>query len=118
MKYSILMVFIAGLVLGTASLSSDADRHKGVGSQDQAQVQQQNKDRLHDNERIQQQEEIKLKDEKIYGYKLMSPEELNQYRERLRLMKTEEERTRFEAQHRDEMQKRAQALNVKIEDAD
>ena len=48
----------------------------------------------------------------------MSAEELNQYRERLRLIKSEEERLKFEAQHREEMQKRAQALQIKIEDAE
>lgn len=122
MRYSILVMFIAGMVLGAASLTSDAGQQKGAGAQDRTQdqthVQQQAKDRLHDKERIQQQEGVKLADEEIYGHTLMSPEELNQYRERLRLAKTEEERIRVEAQHREEMQKRAQALNIKIEDAE
>ena len=122
MKYSILTVLVAGTVFGVASISSDADQHKGGGSkdaaQDQTHAQQQDMDRLHDKDRIQQEERMKLKDEDVFGYKLMSPEELNQYRERIRLMKTEEEKNRFEAQHREEMQKRAQALNIEIEDAD
>lgn len=122
MRYAILVVFVAGMALGAASLTSVADQQKGVGArdhtQDQSQVRQQDKDRLHDKERIQEQERIELRTEEIYGYKLMSPEELNQYRERLRSTRTEEERTRLEAQHREEMQKRAQALNVKIEDAE
>ena len=124
MKYPILAVFAVGAAFGAASIVSDADQQKGGGSQDRAQdqshVQQQDMDRLHDKDRIQEQEQeqAKLKDEDIYGYKLMSPEELKQYRERHRLMKTEEERARFEMEHREQMQKRAQALNVKIEDAD
>ena len=122
MKYAILTAIVAGMVLGTAPMTSYADQHKGSESkdraQDQAHVQQQEMDRLHDKERIRQEERLRPEDEKIYGHKLMSPEELNQYRERLRLMKTEEEKTRFEAQHREEMQKRARALNVELEDAE
>jgi hypothetical protein len=53
----------------------------------------------------------------IYGGKLMSVEERNEYRERLRLIESDQERARFEAQHREEMQKRAQALQIEIEDA-
>lgn len=121
MKHAILTVLVAGMVLGTASMTSNADQHKGGGSkeraQDPAHVQQQEMDRLHDQERIRQEERLRLEDEKIYGHELMSPEELNQYRERLRLMKTEEEKARFEAQHREEMQKQAKALNVELEDA-
>jgi hypothetical protein len=33
-------------------------------------------------------------------------------------MKTEEERARFEMEHREQMQQRARALNVEIEDAE
>jgi len=54
----------------------------------------------------------------IYGGNLMSVEERNEYRERLRTLSSDEERARFEAQHRDEMQKRAQALQTEIEDAE
>lgn len=53
----------------------------------------------------------------VYGGKLMSVEERNEYRERLRQIESEEERLRFEAQHREEMQKRAEALQIEIEDA-
>ena len=69
-------------------------------------------------EHKQSQDQLQLKDEDIYGHKLMSPEELHQYRERLRALKTEEERNRFEAQHREEMQTRAKALQIELEDAD
>ena len=126
MKYPILAVLAVGAAFGAASIISDADQQKGGGSQDRAQdqshVQQHDMDRLHDKDRIQEQEQeqeqTKLKDEDIFGYKLMSPEELHQYRERHRLMKTEEERARFEMEHREQMQKRAQALDVEIEDAE
>ncbi|MEJ2273137.1 MAG: hypothetical protein P8Y01_00930 [Woeseiaceae bacterium] len=122
MKYPVLAVFFVGMVLGAASITSDADQQKRGGSQDGAQDQshaeQQDVYRLHNKHRIREQEPLKLQDEDIYGHKLMSPEELKHYRKRLRLMKTEEEKTRFEAEHRDQMQKRAQALDIEIEDAE
>jgi hypothetical protein len=117
-----LAVLVTGAVLAVAAISSDADQHKGGGTQDRAQDQShvgmQDKDRLHDRERIQPQDPPKPEDKEIYGYKLMSPEELNRYRERLRLIKTEKERLEFEARHREAMQERAQALDIKIEDAE
>jgi hypothetical protein len=115
-------VLLIGAVLGVAAISSDAVQQKGGGAQDRGQDQpqlgMQDKDRLHDRDRTRLQDPSKLKDEDIYGHKIMSPEELNRYRERLRLLKTKEERVKFEAQHREEMQKRAQALQIKIEDAE
>lgn len=54
---------------------------------------------------------------KIYGGELMSVQERNAYRERLRLYDTEEGVQKFQAQHREEMQKRAAALGRDIEEA-
>ena len=75
MKYAILTALVAGMVLGAAPMTSNADQHKGSESkdraQDQAHVQQQEMDRLHDKERIRQEERLRLEDEKIYGHKLM-----------------------------------------------
>jgi hypothetical protein len=122
MKYSILAVLVAGAALAVAAISTDADQHKGGGAQDRDRDQShagiQDTDRLHDRERIQLPDPSRLKDEDIYGHKLMSPEELKQYRERLRLLKTEEERLRFKSQHREKIQKRAEALQIEIEDAE
>ena len=122
MKHSIWPVLVTGTVLAMAGIASDADQHKGGGAQDRVQDQShvgmQDKDRLHDRDRTRLQDPTKLKDEEIYGHKIMSAEELNRYRERLRLIKSEKERLKFEAQHREEMQKRAQALQIKIEDAE
>ena len=122
MKFPVLAVLLIGAVLGVAAISSDAEQQKGGGAQDRAQDQSsigmQDKDRLQDRDHTRLQDPSKLKDEDIYGHKIMSPGELNQYRERLRLIKTKEERVKFEAQHREEMQKRAQAMEIKIEDAE
>lgn len=122
MKYSIFALLVAGAVLTVAAISTDADQHKGGGAQDRDRDQShsriQDTDRLHDRERIQLRDPSELKDEEIYGHMLMSPEELKQYRERLRLIESEEERLRIEAQHRKAMQKRAKALQIEIEDAE
>jgi hypothetical protein len=54
----------------------------------------------------------------IYGGKLMSVEERNEYREALRNMRSEAERAQFEARHREEIQKRARALRIDLEEAE
>ena len=51
----------------------------------------------------------------IYGYDLMSGEERDAYRERLRNLSGEEEREQFMAQHREEMQTRARNRNVRLD---
>ena len=54
----------------------------------------------------------------IYGGALMSVEERNEYREALRNMKSDAERVQFEARHREEIQKRARALRIDLEEAE
>lgn len=56
-------------------------------------------------------------DSKIYGHELMSVEERNRYREQLRLVESDpEKKTRFQAQHREQMQARAKAQGIDIDD--
>jgi hypothetical protein len=56
-------------------------------------------------------------DSDIYGHELMSAQERNQYREQLRLVQSDpEKKTRFEAQHREQMQARAKAQGFVIDD--
>lgn len=52
--------------------------------------------------------------QRIYGEELMSGKERDQYRERMQAMKTERERAQFEAQHRREMQQRAQSKHLAL----
>jgi hypothetical protein len=54
----------------------------------------------------------------VYGGELMTVQERNQYREQLRHMDSEEERQKFEAQHREQMELRANALAHEIEGAE
>ena len=56
-------------------------------------------------------------DSDIYGHELMSVHERSQYREQLRLVESDpEKKTRFEAQHREQMQARAKAQGAVIDD--
>lgn len=50
----------------------------------------------------------------IYGYKLMSPEQINAYRARMRAAKTPQERQGIRAAHAEEMQARARQRGLPI----
>lgn len=54
----------------------------------------------------------------VYGGEFMSVQERNEYREQLRLSDSESERQQFQAQHREQMNERARALNLEIEEAE
>ena len=54
----------------------------------------------------------------IYGGDLMTVQERNKYREQLRHMDSEEEFEKFQAQHREQMELRAKALKLDIEEAE
>ena len=54
----------------------------------------------------------------IYGGELMTVQERNQYREQLRHMESDAEREKFQAQHREQMNVRAKALERDIEEAE
>lgn len=54
----------------------------------------------------------------IYGGELMTVQERNEYREQLRHMDSDEERGKFQAQHHEQMNLRAKALEREIEEAE
>jgi hypothetical protein len=54
----------------------------------------------------------------IYGGELMTVQERNQYREQLRYMDSDEEREKFQAKHQEQMNLRAKALELDIEEAE
>jgi hypothetical protein len=54
----------------------------------------------------------------IYGGELMTVQERNEYREQLRNFDSDEERQKFQAQHREQMELRAKALELDIEEAE
>jgi hypothetical protein len=56
-------------------------------------------------------------DTDIYGHELMTVQERNRYREQLQLVESDpEQKTRFLSQHREQMQARANAQGVIIDD--
>ena len=77
------------------------------------------RDRVQDQDRTHVPDKAKLGEKEIYGGELMSAEERNQYREQLRLTESDPEaRTRFKAQHQEEMQRRAMAQGMQLDDPD
>jgi len=54
----------------------------------------------------------------IYGGELMTVQERNEYREQLRHMNSDEEREKFQARHQEQMNLRAKALELDIEEAE
>lgn len=51
----------------------------------------------------------------VYGGELMTVEERNQYREQLRRIDSDEEKFKFQAQHREKMDARAKALELEVD---
>jgi len=54
----------------------------------------------------------------MYGGEFMTVQERNQYREQLRLLDSDPEREQFQAQHRDRINQRANALGLEVEEAE
>ena len=55
--------------------------------------------------------------ERIYGYELMTPEERLEYQNRMRSLRTQEEREQFRLEHHRLMQDRARAQGKTLPDA-
>ena len=58
------------------------------------------------------QDQAQTGDQNVYGWQLMTHGERDEYRARLRDMKTEEEREAFRLEHREQMQERAREQGV------
>ena len=137
MKLQTGILGIAVAALALTPVLSDAKGGPGQGGQpkDRAQVERgqrdMDRDRMHDRDRmtnpqhdrqrdqdrIHAPDQAKFGDHEIYGGEMMTEQERNQYREQLRLIGSDEQkRTRFMAEHREEMQKRAKERGVEIDD--
>jgi len=74
-------------------------------------------DRTRAQDRVHAPGQAQLADEDIYGHQLMSVEERNSYRERMKLVGGDPQaRSRFMAEHRELMQARAKAQGVKLDE--
>ncbi|MGB5255997.1 MAG: hypothetical protein WBN07_02190 [Woeseiaceae bacterium] len=138
MKVQTAITILTATMLALASFSAAAQgsqRGKGANPPDRAQIERGQKDfdrdRLRDRDRISAPERdrdrtrdqdrthvpdnAKLGENGIYGEKLMSVQERNQYREQLRLTESDPQaRSKFMAQHQEKMQARAKAQGVDI----
>lgn len=88
-----------------------------------AQVIADDKDRMQDRDRMEDQDEDRDRDrdrdqdrELIYGSQLMTPEERDAYRARLRDAATKEERNSIRREHHEQMKIRAQERGVTLPD--
>ena len=104
----------------------DRDRiHQAAADPAQDRTQAQQRKQAQEREQVQEQKRIHVPgtgngpDSDIYGHELMTVQERNQYREQLRQVETDpEKKTRFLAQHREQMQNRARAEGVVIDDGE
>ena len=77
----------------------------------------QDRDRTRDQDRIHAPDNAGLGQNGIYGGELMSTQERNQYREQLRLTENDAQaRTKFMAEHNEQMQQRARDKGVDLKD--
>jgi len=89
----------------------DLDRDR-IRAQDRVVAPDRDRDRIQD--RTHAPNFAKLGDEDIYGSELMSAQERNAYRKALQNAATTDERARIEAQHRQEIQVRAENKGVNV----
>lgn len=54
--------------------------------------------------------------ERVYGSEIMTQQERTEYRDRMRALKTEQEREAFRREHHQKMQERAQAQGKRLPD--
>jgi uncharacterized membrane protein YgcG len=59
---------------------------------------------------------VLLADEQIYGSQLMTQQERQEYRTKMKSLKTKEERERFRIEHHEKMLERAKAQGVTLPD--
>ena len=89
----------------------------GTEAKERAQVERVQRDI--DRDRVQDRtiapEGAKQAEHNIYGYDLMSDEERDAYRERIRNASNDQEKEKLMAQHREEIQTRARNRNIKID---
>ena len=100
----------------------DRDRiHQPGMDSGQDPMQAQERKQAQEREQVQEQKQIHVPgtgngpDSDIYGHEMMSVQERNRYREQLQLVQSDpEQKNRFLAQHREQMQARAKAQGVVI----
>ena len=77
-------------------------------------AQDQDRDQEKNREQTQQQLQVQDQDKMVYGWELMSAKERKEFREKMRSLKTEEERTALREEHHKLMQQRAKEKGVTL----
>lgn len=108
-----------------SGLMSDAERnqYRNIYSQLQTQrerdqFQLQHETQMRDRAMQQGKDLVPPGQGQIYGGKLMSVQERNEYREKLRWLKTDQEKAAFEQQHRQLIKERSEALDLKVDETE
>ncbi|HKJ07494.1 MAG TPA: hypothetical protein VKA76_00245 [Gammaproteobacteria bacterium] len=70
--------------------------------------------RTPDQTRSQSRTRDQLRDQQIYGHQLMTPQERDRYRDRLRAARSEHDRARIRQQHIERMQERARQRGMSL----
>lgn len=83
----------------------------GIPAQAAAQAQDRSRDQTESTQQLQTQER-----DRIYGSELMTPQERAEYQNRMRELKTEQEREAFRLEHHKQMQERAKAKGKTLPD--
>ena len=73
----------------------------------------QDRDKLQEQDR----DQVLMQEQQVYGWQLMTEQERLEYRNRMRAMKTLEEREQFRFEHHELMQERAKERGVKLPEA-
>lgn len=112
LKEKLLLVTLSGVLLGGMA-PAWADDQERMRDRDQDRMEDRvgDMDRERDRDRDREQDQ-----ERIYGSQMMTPEERDAYRARLRAAKTAEERERIRKEHHELMKKRAQERGVTLPD--
>ena len=113
-KKTLMMSALAGALLFSNGfvLAADQDRTR---LQDQDPTKDQIKDQTKDQDRTQDKIQDRTQD-KVFGSQLMTKQERNEYRSKMRAAKTTQEREQIRAEHHERMQVRAKERGVTLPD--
>ncbi len=96
---------LAALLAGGAAYAADTDT-----------TPDRDRDRIQDQDRTQDRDRDRIQDRDIYGSQLMTSEEREEYRERMRTATSAEERERIRAEHHERMTVRAREQGITLPD--
>jgi hypothetical protein len=111
-------IYGSGLMSGDEMNQYRKQLQNAKTEQERTQVQAQHEERMKARALRQGKDLVPPGQGSIYGGELMSVEERNEYREQLRMQKSEQERQKLQAQHREVIDQRAKALDIEVEEAE